>query len=103
MRNTFANAFFEAGQQDERLCVVVADISPAGAMDKFYMLKYGLALVLIFVGLKMVWLNDWYGGKFPISLSLGIISSVIAASVILSFLVPKRRAATGAVAHRDGS
>lgn len=75
----------------------------AGAMDKFYMLKYGLALVLIFVGLKMVWLNDWYGGKFPISLSLGIISSVIASSVILSFLFPKRRAATGAVAHRDGS
>lgn len=64
----------------------------AGAMEKFYMLKYGLALVLIFVGLKMVWLNDWYGGKFPISLSLGIISAVIATSVILSFLVPKRRA-----------
>lgn len=35
MRNTFANTFFEAGQRDERLCVVVADISPAGAMDKF--------------------------------------------------------------------
>jgi transketolase len=35
VRNTFANTFFEAGQKDERLCVVVADISPAGAMDKF--------------------------------------------------------------------
>jgi transketolase len=35
VRNTFAKTFFEAGQQDERLCVVVADISPAGAMDKF--------------------------------------------------------------------
>lgn len=35
MRNTFANTFFEASEQDERLCVVVADISPAGAMDKF--------------------------------------------------------------------
>jgi len=35
VRNTFANTFFEAGQQDQRLCVVVADISPAGAMDKF--------------------------------------------------------------------
>ncbi len=35
MRNTFANTFFEAGKQDPRLCVVVADISPAGAMDKF--------------------------------------------------------------------
>ena len=35
MRNTFANTFFEAGKKDPRLCVVVADISPAGAMDKF--------------------------------------------------------------------
>ena len=35
MRNMFANTFFEAAQRDERLCVVVADISPAGAMDKF--------------------------------------------------------------------
>jgi len=35
MRNMFANTFFEAGQTDSRLCVVVADISPAGAMDKF--------------------------------------------------------------------
>jgi transketolase len=31
----FANTFFEAGKEDSRLCVVVADISPAGAMDKF--------------------------------------------------------------------
>ena len=35
MRNMFANTFFDAGQKDARLCVVVADISPAGAMDKF--------------------------------------------------------------------
>lgn len=35
MRNMFANTFFEAARRDERLCVVVADISPAGAMDKF--------------------------------------------------------------------
>src|SRR3990172_3587384 len=56
----------------------------AGAVDKFHMLKYGLSVVLIFVGLKMVWLNQWYGGKFPITYSLGIIGSVIAASVILS-------------------
>jgi len=61
----------------------------AGAIDKFYMLKYGLAVVLIFVGLKMVWLNDLFGGKFPISLSLGIITAVITASVVLSLLFPK--------------
>src|SRR5215216_166024 len=61
----------------------------AGAVDKFHMLKYGLAVVLVFVGLKMVWLNDLYDGKFPITLSLGIIAAVIASSVILSLLFPK--------------
>jgi transketolase len=35
MRNTFAQTFHEAAKSDPRLCVVVADISPAGAMDKF--------------------------------------------------------------------
>jgi len=35
VRNTFAKTFLEAAQEDARLCVVVADISPAGAMDQF--------------------------------------------------------------------
>ncbi len=61
----------------------------AGAIDKFHMLKYGLAVVLIFVGLKMVWLNDLFGGKFPIALSLGIIMAVISTSVVLSLMFPK--------------
>jgi len=64
----------------------------AGAVDKFHMLKYGLALVLIFVGLKMVWLNDLFGGKFPISLSLAVITVVIATSMVLSLAFPKSRA-----------
>jgi tellurite resistance protein TerC len=63
----------------------------AGAVDRFHLLKYGLSVVLIFVGLKMVWLNEWYGGKFPIGYSLGIIGAVIAGSVLLSFLFPKRQ------------
>ncbi len=68
----------------------------AGAVDKFHMLKYGLALVLIFVGLKMVWLNGLWDGKFPIVLSLGIIVAIIAASVILSLLLPRSKAASPA-------
>jgi tellurite resistance protein TerC len=60
-----------------------------GAIDKFHMLKYGLGIVLIFVGLKMVWLNRLYGGHFPISVSLGVIVGVIAVSVVLSLLFPK--------------
>ena len=35
MRNTFGRTFHAAAQRDARLCVVVADISPAGAMDEF--------------------------------------------------------------------
>lgn len=73
----------------------------ARAVDKFHLLRYGLSVVLIFVGLKMVWLNRWYGGKFPIGYSLGIIGTVIAGSVLLSFLFPKKRPKAGAVPRPD--
>jgi tellurite resistance protein TerC len=62
----------------------------AGAVDKFYMLKYGLGIVLVFVGLKMVWLDGLFNGKFPIGVSLGIVGVVIAGSILLSLLFPKR-------------
>jgi tellurite resistance protein TerC len=61
----------------------------AGAVDKFYMLKYGLGVVLVFVGLKMVWLDGLYEGKFPIGISLGIVAAVIASSILLSLAFPK--------------
>jgi len=35
VRNNFAETFYEAGKRDPRLALVVADISPAGAIDKF--------------------------------------------------------------------
>jgi len=62
----------------------------AGVMDKFHMLKFGLGIVLVFVGLKMSWLNEMFGGKFPVAWSLGIIGFLIGASVILSLIFPKR-------------
>ena len=61
----------------------------AGAVDKFHLLKYGLGTVLIFVGLKMAILNRLWDGHFPITVSLGIIVGVIAASITLSLLFPK--------------
>ncbi|HEY0426580.1 MAG TPA: TerC family protein [Pyrinomonadaceae bacterium] len=64
----------------------------SGAIDKFYLLKYGLSVVLIFVGLKMVWLNDFYGGKFPISYSLGFILGTIALSIAASLIFAKKSA-----------
>jgi tellurite resistance protein TerC len=61
----------------------------AGALDKFHLLKFGLALVLVFVGLKMVWLNNLFEDhKFPITWSLGIILGVIGVSVAASLLFP---------------
>jgi tellurite resistance protein TerC len=58
----------------------------AGAATRFAFLKYGLALVLVFVGFKMAWLNHAFGGKFPIGWSLGIIGGVIAISIVCSLL-----------------
>ncbi|MCU1235429.1 MAG: Integral rane protein TerC family [Candidatus Solibacter sp.] len=62
----------------------------SGALDKFYLLKHGLAAVLVFVGLKMVWLDHLFGGRFPIGLSLGIIGTVLAVSILASLVRPKR-------------
>ena len=58
----------------------------ADALQRFELLKYALALILIFVGLKMTWLNDLYGGKFPIEWSLGIIAALLVGAVIASII-----------------
>ncbi len=63
----------------------------AGIVHKFRFLKYGLGLVLVFVGLKMVWLNHVFGGHFPIGWSLAIISTLIGGSILVSFLVPEKK------------
>src|SRR5262249_54577419 len=60
----------------------------AGAMDRFYALKYGLSFILIFVGLKMVWLDHLAGGRFPIGISLAIIAAAICISIAVSLLFP---------------
>jgi tellurite resistance protein TerC len=61
-----------------------------GSVERFHLLRYGLAAVLVFVGVKMVWLDDWSGGKFPIGVSLSVIASTLALSVILSLVYPRR-------------
>ena len=62
----------------------------AGVMHKFHLLKYGLGLILVFVGLKMVWLDAAFGGKFPIGPSLGIIGGVLACAVVASLVIPPK-------------
>jgi len=62
----------------------------AGVMHKFRFLKYGLGFILVFVGLKMVWLNEAFGGKFPIVWSLAIIATLLTTSVVASLTIPPR-------------
>jgi len=53
----------------------------AGVVHRFWLLNYGLAIVLIFVGIKMI-LIDFY--KIPIEWSLLFIAAIITASIFLS-------------------
>ena len=58
----------------------------AGMADKFHLLSYGLSIVLIFIGLKML-LIDVY--KIPIMISLGFVALTIAGTMVLSVMRPK--------------
>jgi tellurite resistance protein TerC len=58
----------------------------ANAVDKFYLLRYGLSLVLIFVGLKMTFLHE----IVTITVSLGIILALLILSILLSLIFPKK-------------
>ena len=53
----------------------------AGVVHRFWLLSYGLAIVLIFVGIKMI-LVDFY--KIPIEWSLLFIAAIITGSIFLS-------------------
>jgi tellurite resistance protein TerC len=53
----------------------------AGIIHRFWLLSYGLAIVLVFVGIKMI-LIDFY--KIPIEWSLLCIATIITASIFLS-------------------
>jgi tellurite resistance protein TerC len=62
----------------------------AEAMQKFHLLKYGLGLVLIWVGLKMTVLPYLFDGHVPITLSLGVIGALIGGTMALSMIVPPK-------------
>jgi tellurite resistance protein TerC len=68
----------------------------AGVIGKFHLLKYGLALVLAFVGMKMLLSEIWPLG---IGLSLGVVGALLLGSVLLSLVIspkePAEHAPTG--------
>ena len=59
----------------------------SGSIERFRYLKIGLAIVLLFVGTKMV-LADFY--EIPIVLSLAIVLGILAASILASW-APRRQ------------
>ena len=62
----------------------------AGMMEMFRYLHYGLSLVLVFVGAKML-LSHYF--EIPTSVALAAVAGVLAISVIASMANPKKKAA----------
>ena len=60
----------------------------AGVMDKFHLLKPGVALILVFVGLKMV-ASHWVHP--PVWVSLVVIGGILAGAVGLSLTFPPKQ------------
>ncbi|WP_240096343.1 TerC family protein [Thermomonas flagellata] len=56
-----------------------------GMADRFHLLPYGLALVLVFIGAKML-LVDLY--KPPVLLALGVVAAIIGTTIALSLRFP---------------
>jgi tellurite resistance protein TerC len=66
----------------------------AGMHERFHLLSYGLALVLVFIGAKML-LVDVY--KIPVAWSLGVTVVILAATMALSLAIaPRDKAPRGA-------
>jgi tellurite resistance protein TerC len=73
----------------------------AAAVLRFSLLHYGLAGVLMFVGLKMIWLNQWFDGKFPIGWSLTIILALVGGSIVASLIKDRHKSAAPEGKVRD--
>jgi tellurite resistance protein TerC len=57
----------------------------SGVMGLFRHLHYGLSVILIFVGIKMI-ISHWI--KIPIYVSLGVICGILILSIVVSLLLP---------------
>lgn len=58
----------------------------AGMADRFHLLSYGLALVLVFIGIKMLLLDIY---KIPVGIALGGVAVLIGSAIALSLVWPK--------------
>jgi tellurite resistance protein TerC len=64
----------------------------AGMHERFHLLSYGLAIVLVFIGAKMLLLDVY---KIPVAWSLGVTVTVLAATMLLSLKIPAKPGAGG--------
>jgi tellurite resistance protein TerC len=60
----------------------------AGMHERFHLLSYGLAIVLVFIGGKMLLMDVF---KIPVSWSLGFTVVVLALTMVLSLKIPPRK------------
>jgi tellurite resistance protein TerC len=60
----------------------------ADMASRFHLLKFGLAVVLMFVGIKML-IVEWF--KVPVAVSLAVVVAVLSTSVLLSLIASKNR------------
>ncbi len=67
----------------------------AGMHERFHLLSYGLAIVLVFIGAKMLLLDVY---KIPVAWSLGVTVVVLAVTMLLSLKIPPK-AGAGAGAY----
>lgn len=61
----------------------------ADMADRFHLLKYGLAIVLVFIGGKMLVAPWWH---IPIQWSLSTVGGILLISVLMSLTLTKRKA-----------
>jgi tellurite resistance protein TerC len=61
----------------------------AGMMELFHFLHYGLAIILSFIGVKML-LSNFY--HLPTAVALGVVGGVLMLSVVASIVFPKKAA-----------
>ncbi len=64
-----------------------------GAVTKFDYLQQGIAIVLVFIGVKMLtehWINQWVSKQIQVFISLGVIMICITGSIFYSIFINKK-------------
>ncbi|MDY1815510.1 TerC family protein [Klebsiella pneumoniae] len=59
----------------------------AGVAERFSMLKYGLSVILVFIGVKML-IVDFY--HIPVAISLGVVGGILAATLLINAWVNRQ-------------